>query len=397
MEKDDMTTTNANIAWYLDGFSCLGDACDDTCCKGWGMQLSAQTVATYEKHAPELLEFITSGEADHIMKRDDTTDYCVKYDKGWCGIHKKYGTDMLGDACHFFPRSTKKIGNEAVMSAALSCPEISRALLFKNRPDTDYISARIDRLPHSVKDYQPSDLSEDKSMQVHQAFLNLVNDNAITSIDALIAIKIAVAQLHNVSTETWGVAAPFYLRNALSSLPQAQPDATDNLNVLNMLHVLVTLAKSSKRERLMHTISNMDTALDVSFDPARLTVIVGEDTAHKLTALQMTYYGAHHERIVHIMQRWLHGQLSLSMFPYAGLGDTMEQRITIIAVRYATVRLALLSHIMIYNALEEDDAVRIVQSLSRFMDHLADAQTSISLYEQAGWTDNARLAGLLSV
>ncbi len=392
-----MTTTNANIAWYLDGFSCLGDACEDTCCKGWGMQLSQQTVANYEKHAPELLEFITSGEANHIMKRDEDTDYCVKYDDGWCGIHKEYGTEMLGDACHFFPRSTKKLGDTAVMSAALSCPEVSRALLFKTRPDTDYIPQQLERLPHSVKNYQPSDMGTDKSMQVHQAFLDVVNDEAIASTDALVGIKMAVAQLHNASTETWAVAAPFYLRSSFSSLPEAQAEATDNLNLLNMLHVLITLAKASKRERLMQTLSEMDNALDVTFDAEQLTVIVGEQTAEKLAALQMAYYGAQHKRIAEIMRRWLHGQLSLSMFPYAGLGETMEQRITIIAVRYATVRLALLSHIVLHGDLKDDDAVRIVQSLSRFLDHLADAQTSISLYEQVGWTDNARLAGLLSV
>jgi lysine-N-methylase len=388
--------TDAQLAWFLEGFSCLGGACEDTCCKGWGMQLSSDTLAHYQQYAPELLAFVTTGEAQHIMKRDEKTDYCMKYDNGWCGIHKDYGTDMLGDACHFFPRSTKKLGNQAVMSAALSCPEVTRALLFKSRPDADYVPVQLDRLPHSVKNYQPDNLDADKAMQVHQAFLQLANDDSTPLSDALTAMSIAVASLHNVSTETWGVAAPFYIKSALSSLPEVVTQPHDHLNLLNMLHVLVHLAPASERSRLNHVIATMDAALDVQFDPSQLTVIVGEQTAEKLAGLQVAYYGAQHDTLQDIMRRWAHGQVSLAMFPYAGLGQTMEQRAIIIAVRFATVQLALLAHIVQYGTLEDADAVRIIQSLSRFLDHLAEPTTSMALYEQAGWTDPARLRGLLA-
>ena len=72
---------------FVEKFQCLGDKCEDTCCKGWGMQLDPVRKKLYEKEAPELMDAVTSGEAELIMKRDPETDYCVKFDDGWCSIH----------------------------------------------------------------------------------------------------------------------------------------------------------------------------------------------------------------------------------------------------------------------------------------------------------------------
>jgi len=81
-------------------FSCLGDKCEDTCCKGWSMQLDEATLERYKQKAPELLDAVEPAEeTPWIMRKDKQTSYCVKYEGGLCGIHKKYGDDFLGDAC----------------------------------------------------------------------------------------------------------------------------------------------------------------------------------------------------------------------------------------------------------------------------------------------------------
>src|SRR5690349_1055310 len=95
----------------LSAFSCLGDKCADTCCQGWSMQVDDVTLARYRKDAPELLGAVeASQEAPWIMRKDPATNFCVKLEGGLCGIHKQYGDAFLSDACHFYPRVTRALG-----------------------------------------------------------------------------------------------------------------------------------------------------------------------------------------------------------------------------------------------------------------------------------------------
>src|SRR5690606_34553615 len=134
----------------------------------------------YEKHAPELLGAVTSGEAELIMRRDPETDYCVKFENGLCGIHKKYGTDFLGDACHFFPRVTRRLGDTTLMTASLSCPEVAR-LALSGEEGLELVDAVTARIPYSLKDYAPSALDADRALAVHQAFLAAAADSQATA------------------------------------------------------------------------------------------------------------------------------------------------------------------------------------------------------------------------
>ncbi|MBY0406929.1 MAG: flagellin lysine-N-methylase, partial [Rickettsiales bacterium] len=115
----------------LDAFQCLGGECEDTCCKTWSMQVDEDTVNRYRNEAPELLAAVEPAEeTPWIMRKDPDTGYCIKLDGGLCGIHKQYGDRFLGDACHFYPRITRTLGSATLMTATLSCPEITRLALF---------------------------------------------------------------------------------------------------------------------------------------------------------------------------------------------------------------------------------------------------------------------------
>ena len=361
------------------------------------MQLTQDTVDKYKQDAPQLLDAVTSGESEHIMKRDPKTDYCIKYDKGWCGIHKEFGTEMLGDACHFFPRSTRHLGGKALMSAALSCPEVTRRVLFDAKPDHDFESVPVDRLPYSIKNYKPDGLDEERALAVHQAFLDAVLDETVAPEHSLMRIRIAVEKLDNTPAETLAVAVPFYIKQADSMMPEAMVEPADPLNLLNTLNALVNAAKATNRDRLMQTIADMETAMSVTLDHEQLTIALQDNTAEALAHMQQRWRSDMQDVIQPIMRRWLYGELSLALFPFSGLGQDAVERITIIAIRYATVRLGLLALHSNQDKPSHDDMIRVVQSLARFMDHLADPTSSLALYKQLGWTQANRLRGVLAI
>lgn len=376
-------------------FSCIGDACPDTCCKGWGMQLSEQDVVRYRTEAPELLESVTSGEADFIMKRDAATDYCVKFENGWCGIHAAYGDRMLGDACHFFPRVTRSLGGRTVMTASMACPEIARMTLTMDAP-CDAVEGSIERVPHSLKEYGAAELPPEAMWKVHQAFLAHGRTEGAAPERVLAQIASVVRSIALLPVGQWEAAVPFYLRMADGRLPVPEAQAVDPFHLLNALQGLVGAANVSDRPRLTGSIECISRVLEVSWDPDMFRVDISEASPAQYLRMQAFWREHCQAYYAPVLLRWLEGQLSLSLFPFAGLGRDMEERITVLMVRFATLRLALMAHCFEAQAVLADDVlVRVVQGLSRFLDHLADPHLSMQIYAELGWTREARARALV--
>jgi hypothetical protein len=101
------------------------------------------------------------------------------------------------------------------------------------------------------------------------------------------------------------------------------------------------------------------------------------------------------EKYATVLKRWLAGQFSASFFPFAGLGETLAERATIIGVRFAILQLAIMSaSAMNKGALPKGEVVRIVQSLSRFLDHLASPVFLLQICAETGWDREPRMCGL---
>lgn len=376
----------------LNGFECLGDKCEDTCCKGWGMQVDQATWNKYRKEAPELVDAVTSGEAEHIMRRDPDTDYCVKFDQGWCGIHRDYGTDFLGDACHFFPRVTRGLGETVLQTASISCPEIARRALLGENPFVHAVT-EAGRLPYSLKHYLPEAVDQEGALRVHEAFLQAAADGEASAERILSRLHSVAESLQALDMKSWPEAVPFYLKMADGRLPAAEVSAADPFNCFHALAGLVAASRKSPRERLQAVMQSIAAALKVEMD-ADNRLQLAPDSAAAAQDMQRLWLAkqAHWQPL---LKRWIQAQLSMALFPFAGFGQTLPERIAIIAVRFATLKLALMAQLQVHGTLNEEDCVRIAQSLARFLDHLADPTLSVQIYAETGWLRPARLRGLL--
>ncbi len=379
----------------MKNFQCLGDSCEDTCCQNWSMQVDAATLAKYRADAPELLAAVDM-ESDGIpvMQRDSSTRHCVKMENGLCGIHKKYGDAMLGDACHFYPRVTRELGNQKIMTGTPSCPEIVRLVLALPTPFA-LEDAAIERLPSQLRNYLPAGIESGSAMQVHQAFMECALDSSITPEKALARISSVARSMSMLDTASWHQSVPLYLRLADGRVPVPETKPADAFNLLHALCGLIVSSHKPISARLRQTIGEMEKALAATLDWEQVHIRLSPDSAGALAALRAAWQESG-DYYTHALRRVLAMQLSLNLFPFAGLGADAVERITFIGVRLATIRLALASAHVLYGALPEAEIVRIIQSLSRFLDHLGDAAFSLSIYGETGWTKEARLLGLFA-
>lgn len=380
---------------FVKQFSCLGESCEDTCCKGWGMQVDQSTADRYAQSAPELLQFLSGTGESCIMQRDALTDYCVKFENGLCGIQKRYGETFLGDACFFYPRMTRALGQSLVMTGALSCPEITRLALFGSNA-FEWTESKSERLPQSLVNYLPDSLSEEQAFAIHNAFIAHALSDTRSAARSLMQVYSVAESLENLPVAAWPDAVPFYLEHADSRLQQPEPSDTDPFFLLQALCGLIAAAKKGQQERLMRNVRLMETALHVTIQWDTLAIAHLPDSRHAARALEDDWNKKWDTHFAPLLRRYLAAQLSLALFPFAGLGDTLANRMAIIGVRFATVRLALMSACRAHNAPAPDaECVATIQSLSRFLDHLAGAEFSLSIYKETGWLKAARLRALV--
>lgn len=359
------------------------------------MQLDPDTRTKYQREAPELLAAVTTGESEWIMKRDPTTDYCVKFDNGWCGIHRERGSSFLGDACHFFPRITRSLGDTNVMTAALSCPEIARLALFDDNGFT-YTAADTDRLPYSLTDYLPGKLEETQALAIHTAFLEAAGDETASPEHIMARLGSLARSLEMLDVASWPAAIGFYLKNVEGRLPAPEENPADPFNLLHALVGLLSAAKPSARPRLEQTIAAMEEALNVTIHRETLTITTHDSSLRAYLALRGAWREQWAAPLAPVLRRWIQAQIAASLFPFSGFGESLSERITILCVRFATVRLALMACCRQHNGIPpEEDTLRCIQSISRFLDHLAEPELSLSLYKETGWILEARARGLL--
>lgn len=375
-------------------FTCLGDACEDTCCRGWDMQLTQETLDLYAREAPELLhdvERVDSGGA--IMKRDALTDACVKFEQGWCSLQIRYGEALLGDACHFFPRISRSIGETVFVSATLSCPEAARLMLAEEGA-FELAPREPMRQPYSLKQYLPAELSEGEAFGLHGLFVGEAGNAAFRAEDNMLRISAVVQSLAMLPMAQWPGAAAFHFPRAEHRIPAAEPTAVDPFNLAHALQGLVQAGRGADRPRLKQTLLSISEVLGITFTGNGISL--ANDSAARYLRMQHHWNHGVGEALQPVLRRYLQAQMSAALFPFAGLGAHVRERTTIIALRMAMVKLALMAEASQCNAVPPEPVViRVVQSLSRFLDHLADPTLSMKIFEEAGWVREPRLRALL--
>lgn len=149
---------------YLQGFRCLGPACEDHCCYGWDVIVDQQSYRRYrELPSTELGKAIRK--AIRREKRDSSKASYARFlrtgeacpfltPERLCRIHAELGEDFLPDTCFAFPRHFRARREWIEISASLACPEIARRALEDPR-GIDLVEVRPDAadagLPRGVE------------------------------------------------------------------------------------------------------------------------------------------------------------------------------------------------------------------------------------------------------
>ena len=211
----------------------------------------------------------------------------------------------------------------------------------------------------------------------------------------MIRLVNAAQSLMTITEKDWPQAVGFLLRIADTKLLPPEGNDTDPYRLVNILVGLIAASKKTNRPRLDEVVERMEKALQIRIDRVALTITSATRTPDAHVGLEKRWGVKAASALAPMLRRWIQAELSMMAFPFAGFGADMRERIAFIAIRFATLRLALMCHMSDDTPPDAGTVVKIVQSLSRFLDHLADPTFSRMAYTEAGWFLESRLRALV--
>jgi lysine-N-methylase len=120
---------------FYGSFQCIGAACEDNCCTGWGVSVDKPTYEKYQNNpgggelGTRLKQLVT------IQNPDNAAAYasiqliggrCPFLADSLCSIQQQLGKDYLGHACAAYPRILNTFDGQQERSLDLSCPEAAQ-------------------------------------------------------------------------------------------------------------------------------------------------------------------------------------------------------------------------------------------------------------------------------
>ena len=123
---------------YYSEFHCLAEACPDTCCKEWEVDVDEDTFYYYKVQEGEIGEKLAQnlkeeGDCKYIPLREDGTCPFLTGEH-LCELCSALGEEGMSQTCQEYPRYYMGIGSYEQIDLSLSCMETGRLLFLRTTP-----------------------------------------------------------------------------------------------------------------------------------------------------------------------------------------------------------------------------------------------------------------------
>lgn len=123
---------------YYREFTCLADACEDTCCAGWQIVVDRKSLKKYKEEKSEYRKELRKAIdfRNETFKQDADKRCAFLNDSNLCEMYLHLGPKSLCKTCRMYPRHVEEFENVREITLSVSCPEVARILLSKKEPVT---------------------------------------------------------------------------------------------------------------------------------------------------------------------------------------------------------------------------------------------------------------------
>ncbi len=393
------------IPQYLSKFSCLGSACEDTCCNGFEVNIPVDR-ASFLKYQgvkdPDLKRLFkkcvvkSPGQKSQIRYAEIKSgpDRLCPFltGQGLCRIQLTMGEDYLPDVCFTYPRAANIVNGVTEVSAAMSCPEAARLALlnpggieFDEVPDLPrrryYVVKRLETAARETR----GELEYFWDLRVFT--IRLLQNRDYDLADRLIILGMFCRKAQDSAVEGASHNVPEiigYYNNLINegtirkSLGEISPRPAIQLELLKEL-MDRRFAGGAGASRLKDIYARSLEGIRYSKGAAPEEITGAYRDAHK------NYYAPFMEKHQYIFENYLVNHVFMNLFPFSGYGGLFDEYI-IMAVHYSMIKMLLIGLGGYYRGIDTNLAVETVQAYARTIEHsgqyLAD---SLGLIKKNGY------------
>ena len=138
---------------YYKNFSCIADACPDTCCAGWQIVIDEKSLKKYKNIKGPFRNRLHNdiNWKEHVFCQYDRRCAFLN-EENLCDIYSEAGKGMLCDTCRKYPRHIEEFEGLREYSLSLSCPEAARIIL-GNPEKVTFHTARVPSAEENYEDF----------------------------------------------------------------------------------------------------------------------------------------------------------------------------------------------------------------------------------------------------
>lgn len=397
---------------FMNSFSCIGSACEDSCCIGWQVTIDKKTYKSYKN----IKNLKLKGKLEKGVKRiknDSSSDSKYAYFKmvenkrcpmleenNLCSIQLNLGESMLSPVCSTYPRMFNKRDREYELSAKLSCPEAARLALLN--PEGIYFERKEEEINEQWQLMSRlAGAASEKYLfwDVREFAIDVVQDRKVSLSDRLILLGLFVNKMQEHVSKEQFEAIPSLVkefRYKMNDLDYMNRLTTihDNLSLqIQTIIKLITIRKNAglTNDRYIECLNDMvkgfklDNQKEYKYEDLEETYLFNYEN----------YFMPFYLKNEYIFENYVVNYMFESMFPHPNGGDIFKQykKMSIIFSMLKVHFIGISGH---YKGLNQDLAIKIIQSFVRSIEHNATYLNSVmEMMDSNGFTSLAHIASLL--
>jgi lysine-N-methylase len=373
---------------YMQQFSCIGSACEDSCCTGWKVSIDQDTYKKYNRIRDITLKPLIDrnlkrnrshkSENDFAKIKLDTKGACPFLDtEKLCSIQAKLGEEYLSTVCSTYPRTTNQVNDILEKSATLSCPEIARlALLEPNGIEFDeveepvetrnWIRSQIDTSQQAIQNDPRKYLWELRIFTI-QTLQNRAYDLA----DRLIILGMFYQKANEYMTSKKiddipqlialfsNLIAEGSLKPSLDKIPAQTTVQMQLLKELTDYRVALGLNSQRYVDCLRDTLLGIQYTADSKI----------EDISDRYSHAFETYYSPFISQHEYILENYLVNHVYKNIFPFTNEGGLYANYVMLV-IHYSMIKLHLIGMSGLYkDEFGVEHVLKLIQSFSKAVEH----------------------------
>ena len=401
---------------YAESFACIGSACEDTCCTGWGVPIDQPTFEKYRanetmsSHVGKLIVLNAQPNRYDYARIPMTVEKACPFldEQRLCGIQKTLGPEMLSHTCATYPRVHSVSAGQAEKMLNLSCPEATRLVLLNDSllgkgpwaADTmqRYASIRHD-LWHAPLNYQPR-------LALREFVLLLVTDRSYPLWQRLYLLGVFAQRLDRLSGSAkvgeWCDQNPEVVMRSLGDSARVvanshlrakmnRSEANPGLQLQLLCEILQQRVSAPPvSERLIECVREFESGIAASSAKS------GAEVLERYKSNYALYYKPLLQKHPHLMENFLINLVLKSGFPFgrrtpesANMGIDEQKLEVQNEVLQLCVQVGLAQTLLVGIAGHyrenfcETHVVKLIQSLAKTFDHSQQALDRISAFVAA--------------